>query len=240
MSRTGKLLVVLLVFLGPGFVIWWIANTISNHFIKPPYLGWEYTRDASGNITDSAAYTIPDFELTTFDGKIINRDSIRNKFIIVTTLQDECPSQKECGLGVVLFNEIIYSVMLKHPDGYHNVRVLSILTDQDGNADSTASELLVEEMKEYDQKLWWMTTGDPSPFYSFNYYGDQFNHHPSTPEDYEIGKYAFTNSLVLIDKEGYIRGVSNARSDTHLRNFFDILKLLKKEEFDANRQKRNK
>jgi hypothetical protein len=40
---------------------------------------------------------------------------------------------------------------------------------------------------------------------------------------------------VLIDDKGFIRGVTGAKTDTHIRNFFDMLKLLKKEEFDAKR-----
>ena len=140
-------------------------------------------------------------------------------------------------MGTVLFDEILYSNMLDHPDNYSNVRVLSILTDENGQPDSMPSQLLKEEMAAYDLKFWWLATGDPAPFYSFPFYGDLFINYP-TDEAGQIGTKAFVNSLVLIDKKGNIRGVSGAKSDTEIRNFFDLLKLLKKEEFKAERESR--
>lgn len=217
-----------------------MAHTFENKFIDLPYLGWQYTYDAAGNKTDSTVYSIPDFELTSFDGAVINRDSIRDKFIILTTLQNTCPGIADCGFGAEIFNEILYSKMVGHPDSYSNVRVLSILTDENGRPDSIPSQLLREEMAVYDSRFWWYAVGDPSPFYSFPYYGDLFINYPASPEAGEIGSKAFVNSLVLIDKRGCIRGVSGAKSDTDIRNFFDLLKLLKKEEFKADREARNK
>ena len=215
-----------------------MAHTFENKFIDLPYLGWEYQYDSLGNKIDSTVYSIPDFELTAFNGAPITRDSIRDKFIILTTIQNDCPDIKECGLGIVLFNEILYSKMLNHPDNYSNVRVLSILTDENGKPDSIPTQLLKEEMAEYDQRFWWFATGDPSPFYSFPYYGDLFSNYPADPKSGEIGSKAFVSSLVLIDKRGCIRGVSSGKTDTGIRNFFDLLKLLKKEEFKADREKR--
>lgn len=37
---------------------------------------------------------------------------------------------------------------------------------------------------------------------------------------------------MLIDQDGHIRGVTGAKKDSDIRNFFDLLKLLKKEDFD--------
>lgn len=240
MPGIKRVIAILLIFLGPGLIIWWMAHTFENHFIDLPYLGWEYKYDAQGNKTDSSAYNIPSFQLTSFDGKPITRDSIKDKFIIFTTIQNDCEDLENCGLGLYHFNEIIYSNMIDHPRNYHNVRVLSILTDKDGNPDSIPSPLLIELMSEYDQRFWWLATGDPSPFVSFPYYGDIFRNYPSTPEEGEIGSNAFVSALILIDKKGFIRGVSGAKKDADIRNFFDLLKLLKKEEFKAERARKNK
>lgn len=240
MSGFKRVIAVTLIFLGPGIIIWWMAKTIENHFIDLPYLGWEYSYDAEGNKIDSTAYNIPPFQLTSFNGTPITRDSIDGKFIILTTIQNNCENLDSCGLGLYHFNEIIYSTMLEHPDSYSNVRVLSILTDKDGNPDSIPSKLLTEMMAEYDQRFWWLATGDPTPFVSFPYYGDIFKNHKSSPEEGEIGSKAFVSAMVLIDKEGFIRGVSGAKRDSDMRNFFDLLKLLKKHEFKAERSKKNK
>ncbi len=240
MPGIKRVIAILLIFLGPGAIIWWMAHTIENHFIDLPYLGWEYKYDENGRKIDSTAYKIPPFHLTSFDGTPITRDSIDNKFIILTTIQNDCEELENCALGLYHFNEIIYSKMIDHPDSYKNVRVLSILTDKDGNPDSIPSPLLIEMMSEYDQRFWWLAVGDPSPFVSFPYYGDIFKNHPSTPAEGEIGSKAFVNAMILIDKKGFIRGVAGAKKDADMRNFFDLLKLLKKEEFKAERALKNK
>lgn len=240
MAKTKRLILVLIIFLGPGAIIYFIAKTVSNHFIELPYLGYEYELDSVGNKKDSTAYQIPNFNLQKFDGTPITRDSIKGKFIVLSTIQNTCPTMAECGFSLFHFNEIFFHKLVKNQESYGNVRVLSILTDIDGNPVSEVSEKLKEEMYEYDTTgIWWMATGDVTPFYNFNYYGDKFMNQPSSPKDGEIGTKAFTNSLLLIDDKGYIRGVSGAKTDSHIRNFFDMLKLLKKVEFD-NEQKKTK
>ena len=241
MAKTKRILLVLIVLLGPGSIIYFISKTVSNHFLIPPYLGYEYQLDAQGNKTDSAAYNIPDFTLTSFDGTAITRDSIKDKFIVMTTIQNGCPEMSECGLSTFHFKEIFFNKLVKNRENYGNVRVLSILTDIDGNPIEKPSQKLLDEIVDFDTTgVWWMATGDVTPFYNFNYYGDKFINQPASNAEGEIGLKAFANSLVLIDDKGFIRGVTGAKTDTHIRNFFDILKLLKKEEFDKNRANKNK
>ena len=239
MGGLGRVLTILLIFLGPGLVILFIAKSCDNHFIELPYLGWEYDYDSSGKKIDSTAYNIPEFTLTKFDGTIINRDSIQGKFIILSTLQNSCPTLNECGMGVYLFNELLFQKIVENQQkkGYGNGKVISILTDINGNPDSTISDSLKGEMAEFDSNIWWMATGDPTPLFSFDYYGKNFMDHAASNKDGEVGTKAFVNSLVLIDDKGFIRGVSGAKRDTDIRNFFDMLKLLKKEEFKANQMK---
>ena len=59
----------------------------------------------------------------------------------------------------------------------------------------------------------------------------------ATNENFEIGSYAFVNSLLLVDQGKHIRGFTGAKRDSDIRNFFDLLKILKKIEFDENREK---
>jgi cytochrome oxidase Cu insertion factor (SCO1/SenC/PrrC family) len=235
MASGKRVLLMLLVLLGPGLLIYFISKTVNNHFIRLPYLGYEYKLDEAGNKIDSVAYHVPEFTLTSFNGDPITRDSIQGKIMILTTIQNECPDLKSCGLSLFHFNEIFFHKLVKNQDNYWNVRVLSILTDQNGEPIDSISPELREEMVQYDTTgIWWFATGDVTPFYDFNYYGKQFIDQPASNKDGEIGLKAFTNSLVLIDDQGHIRAVSGAKSDSDIRNFFDMVKLLKKEEFDAN------
>ncbi|MEX1001469.1 MAG: hypothetical protein WDZ35_05080 [Crocinitomicaceae bacterium] len=234
MGRWKRVLTIALIVLGPGMVIYFLATHLKNKFIELPYLGqWTYTTDSTGKITDSTAFTIPDFSLTRLDGKIINRDSIRGKFIVLSTLQPDCPNFESCGMGMYHFNEIFFRKLVKNQDNYANVKVLTVLTDLEGNPlPDSASSQIKEEMEAYDSDIWWTTFGDPTPLFSWEYYGENFMTYESDPKLGEVGRYAFINSLVLIDDKGHIRGVSGAKKDSDIRNFFDLLKLLKKEEFD--------
>lgn len=237
-----RVLTILLIVLGPGLVIWWLATHLKNKFIELPYLGaysYEYNEDSV--IVDSTAFVLPDFTLTGFDGKVINRDSIKNKTIVLTTIQPMCPDLDECGMSLYMFKEIVFQEILDNQSKFKDLRVLSILTDENGQPiPEGPSEKLIEEMEIYDEKVWWRAYGDPTPLFSWDYYGKSFMDHPATPEEGEIGTSAFVSSLVLIDKEGHIRGVTGAKKDSDLRNFLDLIRLLKKAEDEALFQKKNR
>lgn len=228
--------------MGPGSIIYFLAKNLKNKFVELPYLGqYDYTYDSDSVAIDSTAFIIPDFNLTNFDGVPITRDSIEDKFIVLSTIQNTCPLMEDCAMSMYHFNELFFSKMVNNQGNYGNVKVLSILTDDDGNpVPEGPSEYLREEMEEYDQSIWWMCYGDPTPLFSWEYYGMNFMEHESTAKDGEIGKYAFVNSLVLIDQKGCVRAVSGAKKDSDIRNFFDMLKLLKKEDFDKKWEEKKK
>jgi len=224
--------------LGPGYAIYFLANNLKNKFIELPYLGgYDYTYGQDSVIVDSIPYHIPEFSLTKFDGTPINNKTIEDKFIVLTTIQNGCPDLKECGTNFYIWEEIFYNRFIKNQDSYGNVRILTILTDLEGNQVDEPSEKLLEEMEKYDSDVWWMATGDPTPLFSFEYYDSDFIEIDANSEHAEVGGKFFINSVVLLDKEGHVRGVSMSRTDSGIRNFFDMLKLLKKVEFDENRAK---
>ena len=234
MPGIKRLGLMILVLFGPGFIIYYLASTVNNKFIDLPYVGnHEYTYDSDGKVIDSVMYTLPDFELTTINGKKITKNSIKGKFVVITTLQNSCPD--DCGVFLLHFDEIFYSKLVKNDENYDDVIILSILTDHDGNPVNEATDKFVEEMNQindYNEDLWWITTGDPEPIFSFMYQGKNFYDLPSTPEHHEVGTKTFINSLLLIDNEFHIRGFTGARSFSDISNFFDLLKILKKVKFD--------
>ena len=132
MSGLKRLGLMVLVLFGPGSVIYFLAKTVNNKFIDLPYVGQhEYVFNTDGDVTDTILYTLPDFELTTLAGKKITKNSIKEKFVVVTTLQNTCPD--DCGVYFIHFQEIFYSNLVKNQESYDNVVILSILTDHDGN-----------------------------------------------------------------------------------------------------------
>lgn len=237
-----RVLTILLIVVGPGCIIYFLAKNLKNKFIELPYLGQtEYISNEQGEVIDSINFSVPDFELTRFDGVPINNDSIAGKFIVLTTLQQACPELDSCGMGIYLFNQLFFKKLIKNQKNYGNVKVLSVLTDLDGNAiPGGPNDYLKEAMSEFDPSIWWMTYGDPTPLFSWEYYDMNFMDHPATPDNGEVGSFAWINSIVLLDDKGHVRGVSGAKKDSDIRNFFDMLKLLKKEDFDRKWEEEHK
>jgi cytochrome oxidase Cu insertion factor (SCO1/SenC/PrrC family) len=232
-----RLGLMILVLFGPGSLIYFLAKNVDNKFIELPYLGeHHYEYDVDGKVSDSTLYTIPNFNLTTIKGEKITRNTLKDKFLVVTTVQNSCPD--DCGMYFLHYDEIFYSKLSKNTDSYDDVIVLTVLTDHDGNPVSKVSDKLIEEVKQikgYDPNLWIIATGDPKPLFDFKVADQHFYDLPSTPENDEVGTKAFINSMVLIDKKGHVRGFTGARSYSDVSNYFDILKVLKKVDFDEKR-----
>lgn len=237
MPGLKRLGLMILVLFGPGSLIYFLAKNVENKFVELPYLGdHTYEYDANGEVTDSTLYTIPNFNLTTVGGKQITRNFVKDKFIVVTTIQNSCPDS--CGMYFLHFDEIFYSRLSKNTDSYDDVIILTVLTDYDGNPVDSVSDKLMEEVNQiegYDPNLWIIATGDAKPLFDFNYAGKHFYELPATTTNNEVGAKAFINSMLLIDKAGHVRGFTGARSYSDVSNYFDILKVLKKVDFDENR-----
>jgi hypothetical protein len=243
LKRLGLMILVLF---GPGFLIWFLAKTVRNEFKQLPYIG-EHTliKDDNGTVIDTVYYTIPDFEFERLDGKKITKNVIKNKFVVLSTIQNTCPDS--CGIYTFHFVELFYKKLLKNADNYSNVKIISILTDLDGYPVDSISPKLIDELEAikndvksiegYNDDVWWIVKGDPKPLFSFDFKGNNFYDNPATPENYEVGSKAFINSLVLIDREGHVRGFTGASRDSDIRNFFDLLKILKKVEFDEKHKR---
>ena len=237
MPGLKRLGLMILVLFGPGSLIYFLAKNVENKFVELPYLGeHEYTYDSNGIVEDSILYSIPNFELVTIEGKTLTRNSFKDKFIVLTTIQNSCPN--DCGMYFLHFDEIFYSKLSKNTDSYDDVIILTVLTDHDGNPVDSISDKLIDEVKQiegYDPNLWVIATGDPKPLFDFRVANQHFYDLPSTPTNNEVGTKAFINSMVLIDKKGHVRGFTGARSYSDVSNYFDILKVLKKVDFDEKR-----
>jgi len=237
MPGLKRLGLMILVLFGPGSLIYFLAKNVENKFVDLPYLGTHhYEKDSNGAVKDSTLYSIPNFNLTTVEGKSITRNTFKDKFIVVTTIQNSCPDN--CGMYFLHFDEIFYSKLSKNTDSYDDVVILTILTDHEGNPVDSISDKLMEEVQQikgYDPNLWVIAKGDPKPLFDFNYANKHFYELPSTPDNNEVGTKAFINSMVLIDKKGHVRGFTGARSYSDVSNYFDILKVLKKVDFDEKR-----
>lgn len=236
MAGLKRLGLLLLVLLGPGSIIYFFAKSVSNKFIELPYIGPITVIDDGQGGKDTLQYKVPPFAFKTLDGQKVSSETTEDQFIIFTTIQNSCPDT--CGIYLFHFTELFFDKVKKNKDNYSNVRFYSILTDEHGAAVSNPSSKVLEalEVLERDTSIWKIVTGDPAQIFSFDYNGQDFMSLPATESNYEIGSKAFVNSLLLMDRDRHLRGFTGAKKDSDIRNFFDLLKILKKVEFDENRQ----
>ena len=236
MPKLKRLGLMILVLFGPGLLIYFFAKTLNNKFIDLPYLGQFTVEENSKGEFDTIQYQVPDFEFTSLTGNKITSKSTDKQFLIFTTIQNSCPDT--CGVYLYHFTELFYDKVKKNKDNYNNVKFYSILTDKNGNAIEQPSSKLLEALAvlKQDTSVWEIVTGDPSQVFSFDYNGNNFYELPATESNYEIVTKAFVNSLLLVDRDKHIRGFTGAKRDSDIRNFFDLLKILKKVEFDENRR----
>ena len=87
-----------------------------------------------------------------------------------------CPDLDECGMSLYMFDEIVFKEFLDNKSKFKDVKVLSVLTDENGNAvPEGPTEKLIEEMEIYDKEFWWTAYGDPTPLFSWDYYGKKLH-----------------------------------------------------------------
>ena len=128
MPGLKRLGLMILILFGPGSLIYFLAKTVKNKFVELPYVGkHEYITNDQGEVIDTIHYTTPDFKLTTVDGKTITKNSIKDKFVVVTTLQNSCPDS--CGVYLLHFDEIFYSSLPQNRIVMFNVIFSTTLND---------------------------------------------------------------------------------------------------------------
>ncbi|MFD1553779.1 hypothetical protein DNU06_09680 [Putridiphycobacter roseus] len=231
LKRLGLLILVLF---GPGLLIYFFAKNLTNKFIKLPYIGAPTITANTDGTSDTIPYQIPFFEFKNEFGQTINSRTTQNQFLVFSTIQNACPDT--CGIYLFHFNELFYDKIQKNKDNYNNVKLYSILTDVNGNAIEHPSKRLLETLANLnrDTSVWQILIGDPKQIFDFNYNGSNFSELPATASNFEIGEKAFVNALLLVDRTKHIRGFTGAKRDSDIRNFFDLLKILKKVQFDEN------
>ncbi|HBW86229.1 MAG TPA: hypothetical protein DEF82_05660 [Crocinitomicaceae bacterium] len=179
----------------------------------------------------------------TFSVYIPEKDSFESKklhdfhgdIVFISTIQTSCPSK--CQLSLFNFRELIYNHIFENKrKKLKQVRIISFLTDGNGNpitdtaAFKTMSEILKDNIPNYDPSLWTLAMGDVKSFYNIESNGK--NLLKSSEQEYGVG--AYQKYLLLLDKESHLRMVLPANKEGEIRVMFEHLALLQKE-YDKNR-----
>lgn len=198
-SLTSKILLFAGMFGFPAFFILFFALGKQN-FEYLQYYG-DHTiikKTVDGEeISDTIYYKVPKFEFTDHQGQKISQDDFKDKILVVSFIQLDCPN--ECNMDYFGFEMFVAEEVIKN-DGFKDVEVISCVLDT-GITNAQISQFIKDN--EIDTKRWHLVTGDMSQIYDTDMKIQNPWQEPDTKFGYERVAYIMT---LLIDQDKHIRG----------------------------------
>ncbi|WP_159038530.1 SCO family protein [Brumimicrobium mesophilum] len=184
------------------------------------------------NFTTLPIYSeMPDYEFVGAGGEVINNKTQEGKVTLFTTIQTTCP--QNCAIDIFKFNLQIYQDYRKNQKSLGHVKIVSVVTDQDGNPVDNIDELLftMNDMIEgYDSTIWNLVTGDPKQIYDIENNG--VNLYSLTSDSTFAGK-SYLETMLIVDKQNQLRLVRRGNQEGLIRDYKQHVALLQKQ-YDKN------
>ena len=208
-GRTKRILAFLILF-GPAFILVFISTRGCNHKFKQladygAAVNYEF-KDATGK-----AYVAKDF---------------KNQIVLVTTLQESCPDS--CAVSFWHLNHLIYQYVRKYKKKFGSVRIISFVTDGEGNPVkdlSSVNDMLVDQVEGYDPEIWYLASGDPEKVFDFEHNGEKL----LKKGDEFFGGHAYQELMLLLDRDNHLRMVLSGKSEGMIRRMKEHVALLQKQ-----------
>jgi cytochrome oxidase Cu insertion factor (SCO1/SenC/PrrC family) len=179
---------------------------------------------------------VPNFEFTSDSGKKLTLESFKNKVVIFTTIQPTCPN--DCGVQLWHIDQLIYQQLRKNKKKLGHVKLVSVLTDGEGNQSDRISDVqttLKNEIEDYDPSIWMIVKGDAKKLYNI-----QHNKQSLLQKgDKYFGGEGFQELMLLVDKKGHLRMALHGNLEGEIRTMRDHMNLLQKE-YDIEKWKNKK
>jgi hypothetical protein len=208
------------ILLTPFLAIYIFAKFQKSHFVNLEYYG---TPTIVNGDTIPFQYTFP--KLKNIDESPFDLRSLEGYNVILSNVQLECP--QDCGISKPFIDEIIYDHIVTSPKHFGDIKILSLITDKQGNSQNInpGQNYWFDEMD--TNKIWSFVEGDVKEFYNFTTHDSLFTelkgNFPGYPK-------LFSNSLVFIDKNRNIRAVYEGKTEAGVRQFMDMIRLWNKEQ----------
>ncbi len=214
MKPTHKKILVLLIILVSPSVFYLFLKSARHNIQRLEIFGPKEVNEKG----DSVYHTIPDFEFVNQYGKKISKKDFDGKIFVAdfifTTCQSICPKMSEQLTRV--------QEKIKEQD---DVLLLSHTVDPENDS--------VPVLLNYAQKMgahegkWHFVTGEKKTIYDIARYGYYVTalEGDGGPDDF-----IHSEKLMLIDKQGRIRGYYDGTADTSVKRLMDEIKVLKFEE----------
>lgn len=202
--------IAIIVFVLP-VLLYFIAKTGKNNFIGLPYYGERVIPDGD-KIKDTIFYSIPDFNLISQTGEIINQKTFDDHIYVANfffaSCKDVCPKMN--AKVATLYKNVLEKK-------FDEVKFLSITVDPENDS--------VPVLNEYSKKFkadparWYFATGTKDEIFKT---GMGFLL-PVSIEDRTIDH---SQQLLLIDKNNHIRGIYNGLEDIEIKRLKEEIKML--------------
>jgi protein SCO1/2 len=164
--------------------------------------------------TDTIYPVVPPFSFTDQDGRIVNNQTFKGKNYIADFFFTSCPS----------ICPVMSRNLKKISDLYKDEPRLNYLSFTiDPKYDS------IPVLKRYAEKLgadltrWHFVTGQKEAIYQL---AEKGFYSPANKDDSQAGGFVHSSGLILIDRNGHMRGVYDGTSDKEVGQLIDDLKLL--------------
>lgn len=213
-NKAGRIKGLLAIFLlfGPAFVLIFISTRGCEHKFKQLE---DYGQAINYSFTgiEGNEYTAKDFS---------------DKIVLVNTLQLTCPDS--CAISFWHLDQMIFQNVRKDKNKAGSVRMISFVTDGNGNPVDVASlaqvdDMLVDQVEGYDPEVWILASGDAKAIYDFT------NNDASLLQEGEeyFGGEGFQELLLLLDRKNHLRMVLSGESEGMIRRMKEHVALLLKE-----------
>lgn len=211
-GRMKPLLLIVLVF-GPALFLIFIAlNKCEHKFTTLPVYA-----------------ELNKFSFEDASGGTVNNASQKGKITLYNTIQTSCP--ENCAIDLPKFNLMIYQDYRKNQRNLSHVKIISIVTDEQGNP---VSQDKIEELKftmndiveEYDPTIWKLVTGDPKQIYDIESNG--VNLFTNTSDTAFAGK-SFLETMLIVDKKNQLRLIRRGDQEGMIRDYKQHVALLQKQ-----------
>ncbi len=200
----------MLILFGPALILILISKVGCEHKFK--------TLDDYG--------AVPAFHAKSSLGKTLTNKSFEDKVVLYTTIQTSCPDT--CATAIWFLDQLIYQRIRTNEKKLGHVRIVSFVTDKEGNPSTDlklVQSVLARKVEGYDPRVWMLVSGNVEDVYNIKHNGQSLL---QKDKKYFAGK-AFTELMLLADKNNRIRMVLSAKSESTIRTMRDHMALLEKE-----------
>lgn len=211
-GTAGRLkgIIVLLLLFGPASFLIFISSRGCEHkFVELDDMG-----------------KVPNYNFVNGDGVKMNQASFKDKVVLFTTLQVTCPNK--CAVSFWHLDQLIYQHLRKNKKKLGHVKLVSFVTDGNGNPYSNLNEIeymLKDQVEKYDSSVWILANGDARSLYNISRNGENLL---MKGKQY-FGGEAFQELMLLVDKRNHLRMVLKGNSEGMIRKMKEHIALLDKQ-----------